>query len=247
MLVYNYASTGEYISTAEALPDPLVPGNYIIPANATTIKPPATAEDKRPVFTGKSWIVVTDLRGAVYWGADLVQRVITTLGEEIPEGHTTIKPPVQRENEAIELVNGEWVLRPDYRGTIYWTSSDEYAVMNELGHLPEGATTTAPPSPEYTLENGQWVPPTAERKRAFMPALSARQFRIALLLNGTPASAVETIISQIPDPTQRAVAEVEWEYATSFTRGHELVVTLSTALGFTPEQVDELWEGALEL
>jgi hypothetical protein len=61
MKVYSYhPSTGIYTSTEEADPDPLVDSRWLVPANATTIQPPSTAQDELAVFNEKdnSWEVI---------------------------------------------------------------------------------------------------------------------------------------------------------------------------------------------
>ncbi|NKI61767.1 hypothetical protein HCG46_26065 [Labrenzia sp. PO1] len=93
----------------------------------------------------------------------------------------------------------------------------------------------------------EWVPPTPEELREKMPSLTARQFRLGLLQSGRSLSQVETAIAAIADPTEREKAQVEWEYAAEFNRMHPLVVSLSVTLGFTPEDVDTLWQSSLQL
>ncbi len=94
----------------------------------------------------------------------------------------------------------------------------------------------------------EWVPPTPEELREQMPSLTARQFRLGLLRSGRSLSQVETAIAAIADPTEREMAQVEWEYAAEFNRTHPLVVSLSVTLGFsTPEEVDALWLSSLQL
>ncbi|MFC5584426.1 hypothetical protein ACFPOD_04830 [Nitratireductor kimnyeongensis] len=95
----------------------------------------------------------------------------------------------------------------------------------------------------------QFVPvqPSLEEKRAAVPTLSARQFRLGLVDGGIDLADVETAIAAIPDPVERQRGQVEWEYATQFNRLHPLVVQLSSSLGLTPEQVDAMWEQAAAL
>lgn len=92
-----------------------------------------------------------------------------------------------------------------------------------------------------------WVPPTPEELREQLPSLTARQFRLGLLQSGRSLSQVEAAIAAIADPTEREKAQVEWEYAAEFNRTHPLVVSLSATLGFTPEEVDTLWQSSLQL
>lgn len=92
-----------------------------------------------------------------------------------------------------------------------------------------------------------YVPPTMEELRASMPPLSARQLRLGLIANGITLASVQTAIDAITDPTAREMAQVEWEYATTFERTHSLISQIGTALNLTPEQVDTMWEGASAL
>ncbi|UES51182.1 hypothetical protein [Roseibium aggregatum] len=92
-----------------------------------------------------------------------------------------------------------------------------------------------------------WSPPTQDEIRSNMPPLTARQFRLGLIRSGRTFAQVETAIAAIPDGTERAEAQIEWEYAASFNRMHPLVVSLSTTLGFSPEEVDALWQNSMSL
>ena len=51
----------------------------------------------------------------------------------------------------------------------------------------------------------------------------------------------------LPDAADRAVAEIEWEYASQFERDHPLIEQVGIALGLSPEQIDTMWQEALAL
>ncbi|MBN7760268.1 hypothetical protein JYP52_03910 [Nitratireductor aquibiodomus] len=91
-----------------------------------------------------------------------------------------------------------------------------------------------------------YAPPTMtdEEKRTAMPPLSARQFRLGMIASGITLASVQAAVDGIFDPTEREIAQVEWEYATQFERLHPLVVQLSGALGLSGAQVDSMWEAA---
>ena len=79
------------------------------------------------------------------------------------------------------------------------------------------------------------------------PPLSPRQLRLMILQIGLTDADVEAQIAAIPDPTERAAASIEWQWATRYDRTHPLVATLATALEFTDAELDALWAYAADL
>lgn len=67
MKIYNYNPlNGELISEGQARPDPLEPGRFLIPANATIIEP-SSEEGKVSCFINGEWINKEEIRGKKYW------------------------------------------------------------------------------------------------------------------------------------------------------------------------------------
>jgi len=93
----------------------------------------------------------------------------------------------------------------------------------------------------------EWMPPKVEELRPLMKPLTARQFRLGMLSRNWTIHEVNSAIDATDDDMERLKAQIEWEYATEFQRLHPLIVSLSESLGFTPEEVDTLWQEALEL
>lgn len=91
------------------------------------------------------------------------------------------------------------------------------------------------------------VPPTKEQLREWMPALSARQFRLGLVAGGITPANITDVIEAMPEGQDKENAKIEWEYALTFSRMHPLVVSLSATLGLTADQVDEMWGYAATL
>lgn len=57
MQIYNYDRlTGVYVGTSQADPNPEVEGEFLIPAFATTIAPPAVTANFDRVFDGTKWV-----------------------------------------------------------------------------------------------------------------------------------------------------------------------------------------------
>lgn len=77
--------------------------------------------------------------------------------------------------------------------------------------------------------------------------LTARQLRLGLVSNGFSLDQVEATIAAIEDPQARAVAQIEWEYASQFERDHPLLQQVGAALGLTEAQIDNMWQQALSL
>lgn len=78
-------------------------------------------------------------------------------------------------------------------------------------------------------------------------AVSARQIRLWLVQHGIDLAAVSAAIEAIEDPTQRAMVQVEWEYAPYVERAHPMLLPLATALGLTEAQVDQAFVEAAVL
>ena len=88
----------------------------------------------------------------------------------------------------------------------------------------------------------------AEIDRQRLPTLSPRQLRLALLGLGVTAAQVEAQIAAMPGTNaDREAALIEWEYATTYQRDHQLVVALGAALGLTAAQIDAAWREAATL
>lgn len=80
-----------------------------------------------------------------------------------------------------------------------------------------------------------------------MPPLTARQFRLGLVLNGFTPDQVTAAIQAMPDEQDKAVAKVEWEYASQFERDHHLIEQVGAVLGLDEDQIDTMWQQALTL
>ena len=95
---------------------------------------------------------------------------------------------------------------------------------------------------DLTPEEIAVLPPPAP---PFLPAITARQLRLALLGLGLTGAQVEAQIAAMPGtPADREAAMIEWEYATTYQRDHPLVVALGAALGLTTAQIDDAWKEA---
>ena len=80
-----------------------------------------------------------------------------------------------------------------------------------------------------------------------VPALTRRQFRLALVLNGYNLSDIEALINEIEDVAQRQVTLIEWQDATTFERNSSSLLVMAGLMQLNKEQVDALWSQALSL
>ncbi|AQW85490.1 hypothetical protein CPIN18020_0243 [Campylobacter pinnipediorum subsp. caledonicus] len=93
MKVYNYdKETKEYLYESEAQTSPLEEGKYLIPANATELKPPKEKAGFAICFNNTEWIYKKDLRGKTLFHTQTQQSVqVDTLDFDDSE-YTEIEP-----------------------------------------------------------------------------------------------------------------------------------------------------------
>ena len=94
-------------------------------------------------------------------------------------------------------------------------------------------------NPEYVWAVTYQDPP--------VPALTRRQFRLALVLNGYNLADIELLINQIPDEMQRQITQVEWQDATTFERHSTNLLVMADLMEMDKPTVDALWTQALAL
>lgn len=78
------------------------------------------------------------------------------------------------------------------------------------------------------------------------PALTRRQFKLALLDNGL-LNSVEASIEAIKDPIMKQRVQIEYSESERFERGNPSVKYMMDELNLNLEEVDKLWNYALSL
>lgn len=81
---------------------------------------------------------------------------------------------------------------------------------------------------------------------ASLPEITPRQARQALILNGISLSEIDAALDSLPEPT-KSLAKAEWEYSIAFQRNRPLVAQVGQMLGWTSQQLDDLWKFAAGL
>jgi hypothetical protein len=116
--------------------------------------------------------------------------------------------------------------KPDLAGKPY---REFYSVKYETGPDFEG------------LENGYWVvrhPDPGSLPAPVPPAISPRQARLALLNIGK-LSEVDAAVANSTEANK-----ITWEYAVQILRDDPLVSFFGSELGFTSDQIDDLFRAA---
>jgi hypothetical protein len=83
--------------------------------------------------------------------------------------------------------------------------------------------------------------------KALVPRqVSRRQARQALLLHGL-LDQVPVKIAAIEDPTERGLAQIEWEDSQVFERNRPLLISIGASIGLDSDGLDALFIQAAEL
>ena len=117
-----------------------------------------------------------------------------------------------------------------------WITVEDFSTIESFGFTSEDFPDR--PKPELP----EWHPLPVE-PAGIQNVVTMRQARHALL-NAGLLDAVDTAIAAIPDETERRQAQIDWEYATEVRKDWPWVQTLSTALGLSEEQLDQLFTEA---
>lgn len=79
-----------------------------------------------------------------------------------------------------------------------------------------------------------------------LPDITPRQLRLALVMSGVNLTDIEAALDGLPEP-QKSYASISWNYAVAFERRDPLVQSVAVILGWTGEQLDQLWDFARKL
>lgn len=135
------------------------------------------------------------------------------------------------EIHTLQIENGVATIEPALEGIqeLLQGLTDKQQILNALSQF----------NSEYVWAVTYETPPT--------PALTRRQFRLALVTNGYNLADIETLITQIEDDMQRQIIQIEWQDATVFERNNSSLLTMAAIMGLSSAQIDELWSQALTL
>lgn len=132
----------------------------------------------------------------------------------------------------LEITESSCTITPEFAGVcelVNQCNGDKRQILNALAQFNKN----------YVWAVTYETPP--------VPALTRRQFRLALVTNGYNLADIESLIAQIEDDMQRQIIMIEWQDATTFHRTNPSLLAMAATMGLTAAQVDELWEQALSL
>ncbi len=119
-IVFSYnRTTNEYIGEYKCQKDPLHPGSFLMPANATEIAPPETTAQQKAVFENGEWGIKTDYRGQQVISLKTQDVLtITELGD-LPDG-TCLMTISDNEQKQIG-----YIASLDADGNLTWTEPEK--------------------------------------------------------------------------------------------------------------------------
>lgn len=126
---------------------------------------------------------------------------------------------------------------------------DEFSLLSENETLK---LNTPKPSRFYTEWTGtEWIDPRTEQQKAeynrsLLPKLTKRKFQLYMLDHGL-LDDVEAAIDAIEDSTQKRRMQIEYNSSDDFERLSHAVTYMAGLLGWSEEQVDQMWQQALTL
>ena len=135
------------------------------------------------------------------------------------------------EIHTLQIENGVATIEPEFEGIqeILSGLTDKQQILNALSGFDS----------EYV-----WA---VTYETPSVPALTRRQFRLALVTSGYSLTDIEALIAQIEDDTQRQIIQIEWQDATVFERYSPGLLKMAELINLSSPQVDELWSQALTL
>ena len=151
-------------------------------------------------------------------------------GYEFPPYYT--KDKQMNEIKSVKISGQGYAV--DYGDGVIWSVSVDGCGYDKVKiWLAEGNT----PEPEFTDEE------LAQQLEDAKPKIvTMRQARLALLQSGL----LQTVQDAIANGTDEAM-KIEWEYATEVKRDWGSLVTLTTTLGMTSQELDNLFQLASTL
>ncbi len=125
----------------------------------------------------------------------------------------------------VEQSSGRIINRIVVDADVDWVAPSGHLAIEEIVPMDIGGT----------YIDGAYAPPPHDPSELPdpVPAITKAQALLYLLSIGKTEADVLSAIATISDPTERAVAEIEWNYRQPFRHDHPLFAALGPAVGIT--------------
>lgn len=107
-----------------------------------------------------------------------------------------------------------------------------------LQGIPVGQLSLPDDTPESVWE--QKIAEYAQPVPKVIPDVTPRQIKQALVLSGVSLEMIDSALATLPEPT-KSLALIEWNESNMFVRSRPLVASVGQMLGWTSQQLDDLW------
>lgn len=155
MIVWQTDPEGYLVGAVEADPDPMNPGNWLIPGGCIGTEPPTLAANEVARWANGVWSRVLDLRGTAYWLADGSRHEITERGVDLPADALDQPPPPPVE-AVVRNIKAE-AQRRIYAIAPAWMQANLTARSAELLRIRiENGSWTAEEAAEVQAIEGVW-------------------------------------------------------------------------------------------
>lgn len=140
-----------------------------------------------------------------------------------PDFYLNVEPPAVGHNQVAVAGDGEWLVKADFRGQVFYDAEGVEHEIKEIGLSPNPEWTTSPPQ-------------TLEQRRAAM-VVKRGQGRIVLHEDGL----LETVENFVNSAECPMVVKIAYQDATDWMRLSTTTAAMMTVLGLSDEQADDLF------
>ncbi len=131
------------------VPVPVVEG--VSPPDNSTPIAPRLMEHRVAIWdaANNKWQYTDDYRGKIAYAKNLSGTLLIKTVGAIPDGFTLKAPPPRKQGFAIQWGEEDWEYIEDHRGHVGYVDGKQLTIT-EIGPLPKGWSTEAPPPPPDT-------------------------------------------------------------------------------------------------
>lgn len=156
---------------------------------------------------------------------------------------------VDATQEVVKSWGGVWNVRPDVPNPIDLPNGDRVHApsidVSYSGYTLVEWLMDEPPPPDP-------IPPSVISDRQFFQQLAiagviTQDEALAAVCTGTIPAALLTIIDSFEDPGQKFAAKMLVSGAVAFERTHPMTLALASAMGWSEQQINDLWSAASQL